>query len=424
MNETESGTYWMQLRNVIRSLREDVHVSQNSEHHLQMVAQLRWERLVAHNLTDMSFLSTGWRIRRSLFEANVPVVEAWLDHLLLQPTKSKWSHAPWSRSPQRCGARWRRQGTIRKGFINSTEIVSATTTSRCSIENFWPLTAARRNEARERTPCSSPTDFAKNRVPGAERTKTSHTSEDRQTKTRHISHSDICAKAVDYVFRNTCGIPAELHGRTAKTASIGIAFRQIPESPIVSGVENPIQKHKSLLVLILRMLCGGSKRWRWLILWTSWNHGDQLMDKMFQTSRCWTRDCLCSEKRSPRIRRLSASRSRKPKKRIDFFAENRSPSWSTTSVEWLALMTQYYIMLIYSQSRSVMTTFRNSIQDGTRCYCPCQNFHPMTSWKVCANWGYVSLINSKPYWSCTTWRFIRRYQLLTVRSWKPWLIGV
>ena len=36
--------------------------------------------------------------------------------------------------PQRCGARWRRQGTIRKGFINSTEIVSAATTPRCSIE--------------------------------------------------------------------------------------------------------------------------------------------------------------------------------------------------------------------------------------------------------------------------------------------------
>ena len=39
-----------------------------------------------------------------------------------------------SGSPQRWGARWRRQGTIRKGFINSTEIVSAATSPRCSIE--------------------------------------------------------------------------------------------------------------------------------------------------------------------------------------------------------------------------------------------------------------------------------------------------
>ena len=39
-----------------------------------------------------------------------------------------------SGSPQRWGAHWRRQSTIRKGFINSTEIVSAATTPRCSIE--------------------------------------------------------------------------------------------------------------------------------------------------------------------------------------------------------------------------------------------------------------------------------------------------
>ena len=39
-----------------------------------------------------------------------------------------------SGSPQRWGARWRRQSTIRKSFINSTETVSAATTPRCSVE--------------------------------------------------------------------------------------------------------------------------------------------------------------------------------------------------------------------------------------------------------------------------------------------------
>ena len=42
-----------------------------------------------------------------------------------------------------------------------------------------------------------------------------------------------------------------------------------------------------------------------------------------------------------------------------------------------------------------MTTFRNSIQDGTKFYCRCQKFHPMISWKACTNWEYVGLINSK-----------------------------
>ena len=39
-----------------------------------------------------------------------------------------------SGSPQRGGGRWRRQGTISKGFINSTEIVMAATSPSCSIE--------------------------------------------------------------------------------------------------------------------------------------------------------------------------------------------------------------------------------------------------------------------------------------------------
>ena len=39
-----------------------------------------------------------------------------------------------SGSPQWCGARRRRQGTVRKYFIDSTEIVSAATTPGCAIE--------------------------------------------------------------------------------------------------------------------------------------------------------------------------------------------------------------------------------------------------------------------------------------------------
>ena len=65
-----------------------------------------------------------------------------------------------------------------------------------------------------------------------------------------------------------------------------------------------------------------------------------------------------------------------------------------------------------------MTTFRNSIQDGMEFYYQWRKSHSMISWKVCTNWGYVSLRNSKPYWNCTTWRFIRRYRFPTIRSGK------
>ena len=42
----------------------------------------------------------------------------------------------------------------------------------------------------------------------------------------------------------------------------------------------------------------------------------------------------------------------------------------------------------------------------------------MISWKVCSNWEYVSPRNSKPYWNCTTWRFIRRYRCPIIKSWR------
>ena len=41
--------------NVIRSLREDVHVSTNIAQRARMVAQLRGERMVAHDITDPRF---------------------------------------------------------------------------------------------------------------------------------------------------------------------------------------------------------------------------------------------------------------------------------------------------------------------------------------------------------------------------------
>ena len=84
-------------------------------------------------------------------------------------------------------------------------------------------------------------DVERNReaVLEAGRTKTIHTREDRLNQGK-ISNADIRHKTVDYEFYNAGGNTAELHGRTAKTANIGIAFRQIPKSTIVFGVENSI----------------------------------------------------------------------------------------------------------------------------------------------------------------------------------------
>ena len=62
-----------------------------------------------------------------------------------------------------------------------------------------------------------------------------HKSEDksdkwRQTKLWHNSNADFCVEADDYQFYNTCRVTAELCGRTAETADVGITIRQIPYS--------------------------------------------------------------------------------------------------------------------------------------------------------------------------------------------------
>ena len=50
----------------------------------------------------------------------------------------------------------------------------------------------------------------------------------RRTKLWHNSNANVCMKPVVYEFYSTCGITAELRDRTAKTANVGIAIRQIP----------------------------------------------------------------------------------------------------------------------------------------------------------------------------------------------------
>ena len=116
---------------------------------------------------------------------------------------------------------------------------------------------------------------------------------------------------------------------------------------------------------------------------------DQFVERIFQFSRCWTRNLLLLWTRSSRIpssKRRPAWRSRKFQNGLVSTREDRSHS---------------LFMMIIS---------RNSIQNGTKFYYQCPKVPPMISWKVCTNWGYASLMNSKPYWNCTTRRFLRIYR--------------
>ena len=73
--------------------------------------------------------------------------------------------------------------------------------------------------------------------------------------------------------------------------------------------------------------------------------------------------------RSSRIltsRRRSVWRNRKSRKMIGFFEEDRSLTWCTSTFESLALITQHWILRIYSLSLFATTRFRTSIQYLTK----------------------------------------------------------
>ena len=101
----ERACYWIQLRNITRSLCEDVHVSQNIEQRVRMVAQLRGGQMVAHDFTDTSFLLPMMTWRKTFFEGNVstvftlrfpsvaPVDEIQMEPCLMIATLISWSQA-------------------------------------------------------------------------------------------------------------------------------------------------------------------------------------------------------------------------------------------------------------------------------------------------------------------------------------------
>ena len=75
-NEREKTSWSLpnSTANVIRSLREDVHVSHNIEQGVRMVAQKRGERMVAHNITDPPLLRSLLRRRRTFFVENSSIM--------------------------------------------------------------------------------------------------------------------------------------------------------------------------------------------------------------------------------------------------------------------------------------------------------------------------------------------------------------
>ena len=159
-----------------------------------------------------------------------------------------------------------------------------------------------------------------------------------------------------------------------------------------------------------------------VVHWKNWSPRAQFLERFFQISRCWTRRLLLLWTRSSRI--LTSRRSQSPgtecpeggpvsTRKKDRFHDLRKLSSDWRS--WPSIRLCWFFL-----SPFMTTMIRNSKQDGMKFYYLCQRFTQMISWKVCANWEYVSPRNLKLYWNCTTWKFIRRYRSPIIRSWRRW----
>ena len=120
----------------------------------------------------------------------------------------------------------------------------------------------------------------------------------------------------------------------------------------------------------------------------------------------------------------SVWRNKNPNKRTVSFVEDRSFTWSATTSGSLEPTILSKTIPTCSLLFFEMTIFRNSILSGTEFYCQWRKSHLMISWKDCTNLDHESLKNSRPYWNCTIWRFIRRSWDLIVTEWKLWWIKV
>ena len=117
-------------------------------------------------------------------------------------------------------------------------------------------------------------------------------------------------------------------------------------------------KAKWLPVLIFhRRPCYGSKKLRWSIHWMIKKTSRSIAGKNFQNfAMLDARFASASNKiiQNSHFKKKVSLEEQKARKRTGFYEEDRSPSWSTTTFELVALMIRYWITLVSSLSLFAM----------------------------------------------------------------------
>ena len=229
---------------------------------------------------------------------------------------------------------------------------------------------------------------------------------------RHNSNVDSCNKAVDCEFHNTGGNTAERHGQTAKTANCK-STNALIHSPFF---KNRKKRFKDQVTTRSDFPSDST-------LWKKEETVDSLDELKSSSSvagknfpNFWNagyKNCLCSEQDHPESSPQEEGQPRgteKPKRGListrntDRFHDLRQllSDWRS----WYSVVLCWFLLCFFSWWQH--PGIRYKMRRGS---------HLTMSWKVWTQWEHVSLINWKPFWNCTTWRFIRRYRFPTIKSW-------
>ena len=203
----------------------------------------------------------------------------------------------------------------------------------------------------------------------------------------------------------------ELWSRPTTIADFGFPLWEVPYTSNLCLLEDKVQDRGVYLFTIsygsyaVDQGSGGGWFSGWIKIFVlhSYLNAKFLKYLMRGLHQPWTRSSII-----PISKGKSVWRNKKPKKLTVSFEEDRLPTWSTNNSVSLEPIVLSKTTPTCSPLFFEMTIFRNSILSGTEYYCPWRKSHIMTSWKDCTNWEYESPRNSRPYWNCMTWRFIRR----------------
>ena len=156
------------------------------------------------------------------------------------------------------------------------------------------------------------------------------------------------------------------------------------------------------------------------MIWNLSGLSEELKHQILKYSTCkllqrWTESSII-----PISKEESVWRNKRPRSRTVSFEADRLLTWSTITSGSLGPTILSRIMQTYLPLFFEMMIFRNSIRNGTDFCYQWRKSHLMTSWKACTNSKCESLRNSRPYWNCATWRFIRRKLDLIFTDWRQW----